>query len=354
MIRQEAEVVMDVKKIALLVGALVVAAITALMAKSMFSERGAAAPQAVAAIAETGPKILVATRPLPVGTIITADAFRFQPWPKELIQSAYFLEGTADLASLTGTVVRHAVTAGEPVTQGALVKPGDRGFMAAALGTGMRAITVPVSIQSGVAGFIFPGDRVDLVLTQEVAGGGDGPPLKAAETIISNLRVLATDQRTNSVNADGKTEVKPFASVTLEVTQRIAEKIAVAQTIGELTLSLRSIADNAAELEQAIASGAVNLPEGTDGKTERAVMTSLMSRPRDTSTSAMTGGEVSRYQRRTVPGKASAAMSARTEQPSMMPIASRPISFTDGSGSGGSVVRIARGNTVSPTPVGGN
>jgi len=345
---------MDVKKIALLVGALVVAAITALMAKSMFSERGAAAPQAVAAIAETSPKILVATRPLPVGTIITADAFRFQPWPKELIQSAYFLEGTADLASLTGTVVRHAVTAGEPVTQGALVKPGDRGFMAAALGTGMRAITVPVSIQSGVAGFIFPGDRVDLVLTQEVAGGGDGPPLKAAETIISNLRVLATDQRTNSVNADGKTEVKPFASVTLEVTQRIAEKIAVAQTIGELTLSLRSIADNAAELEQAIASGAVNLPEGTDGKTERAVMTSLMSRPRDTSTSAMTGGEVSRYQRRTVPGKASAAMSARTEQPSMMPIASRPISFTDGSGSGGSVVRIARGNTVSPTPVGGN
>ena len=117
-----------------------------------------------------GPKVLVAQRALPVGTIITADAIGFQPWPKELVQDAYFLDGEADMTKLLGTVVRFPITAGEPVTQGALVAPGDRGFLAAALGPGMRAVTVPVSAKTGVAGFVFPGDRVDLMLTQTVKG----------------------------------------------------------------------------------------------------------------------------------------------------------------------------------------
>src|SRR3546814_8625728 len=103
----------------------------------------------------------------------------------------------------------------------------------------MRAVTVAVSAASGVAGFVFPGDRVDLVLTQDVPGGGDGPALKASETIIRNLRVLATDQRTdNTVGEDGKTLVATFSTVTLEATPKIAEKIAVAQPIGKLSMSL--------------------------------------------------------------------------------------------------------------------
>ena len=108
----------------------------------------------------------------------------------------------------------------------------------------MRAVTVSVSAQSGVAGFVFPGDRVDMVLTQTV-DGNDGPALRTSETIIRNVRVLATDQRTVSEDKDGNTEVKVSSNVTLEVTPRIAEKIAVAQSIGQLSLSLRSIADNA-------------------------------------------------------------------------------------------------------------
>src|SRR4029453_2276891 len=105
------------------------------------------------------------------------------------------------------------------------VGPNDRGFLAAALSPGMRAITVPVSATTGVAGFVFPGDRVDMVLTQEVEGGGDGPALKVSETIVRNLRVLATDQRIDSKDEEGKTVVKTFATVTLEVTPRIGEKI---------------------------------------------------------------------------------------------------------------------------------
>ena len=101
-----------------------------------------------------------------------------------------------------------------------------------------------MNASTGVAGFVFPGDHVDLVLTQQVDGGGDGPPLKVSETIVRNVRVLATDQRITDKDEDGKTEVKTFSNVTFEVTPRIAEKIAVAQSIGTLSLSLRSIADN--------------------------------------------------------------------------------------------------------------
>src|SRR5689334_23736157 len=186
---------MDVKKLALLIGALVIAVVTAIMAKNMFA--GASAPQASAAPAvPVGPKVLVAKKALPVGTIIDADSFTFQPWPKELMQSAYYVEGSADgdPKKLLGTVVRYAVTAGQPVTRGSLVGPQDRGFLAAALGAGMRAITVPVNTSTGVAGFVFPGDHVDLMLTEQVEGGGDGPALKVTETIIRNIRVLATDQ----------------------------------------------------------------------------------------------------------------------------------------------------------------
>ena len=241
---------MNVKKVMLLVGALVIAVITAVMAKNMFT--GAGAAQAEASQVPTGPKILVARKALPVGTIIDQESLTYQAWPKELVQNAYYIEGApeSDMSKLLGTVVRNAITAGQPVTQGSLVGPNDRGFLAAALGPGMRAVTVPVTTTSGVAGFVFPGDRVDLVLTQEVTGGGDGPALKVSETIVRNLRVLATDQRIDSKDEEGNTVVKTFSMVTVEATPRLAEKIAVSQSLGTLSLALRSIADNTAAKRQ--------------------------------------------------------------------------------------------------------
>ncbi|MGH6781832.1 MAG: Flp pilus assembly protein CpaB, partial [Sphingomonadaceae bacterium] len=273
---------------------------------------------------------------------IDPASLRFQPWPKDLVQDAYYVKdegGEADLASLAGTVVRYAITAGQPITKGALVKPGDRGFLAAALGPGMRVVTVSVSAQSGVAGFVFPGDRIDLVLTQTVEG--DGAALKASETIIRNLRVLATDQRTTTTDEEGKTEVKTFSNVTLETTPRIAEKIAVAQTIGQLSLSLRSIADNNAELERAIASGEVKVPEGSDPKAEKQMLLAIASRPIDNDTTFVTGADVSRFQRRTVPPPQRAATGDTGGAPAAVPFMTGP------------VVRVARGNNVTVVPVGG-
>jgi pilus assembly protein CpaB len=342
---------MDVKKVALLVGALVVAVITAVMAKNMFT--GAGAQQAAAAPAvPLGPKVLVAKKALPVGTIIDAESLAYQPWPKELIQSAYYTEGQpdSDIQRLLGTVVRYQVTAGQPLTRGALVGPKDRGFLAAALGPGMRAVTVPVNTSTGVAGFVFPGDHVDMVLTQQVAGGGDGPALKVSETIVRNLRVLATDQRIDSKGDDGKTEVKTFANVTLEVTPRIAEKIAVAQSMGTLSLSLRSIADNTAELERAVAEGDVKIPANTNPAQERQMLLAIANRPIDTNTTFTTGGDVSRFQRRTVPARPEERMAQAMG--ALGRGLGQAIAGQPGAPVGGPVVRVSRGNNVTIVPVG--
>ena len=340
---------MDVKKIALLVGALLVAAVTAVMAKNMFT--GASAPEAQAASVPIGPKIMVARKALPVGTIIDAESFTFQPWPQELVQNAYYQEGQpdADMSKLMGTVVRNPITAGQPVTRGTLVGPEDRGFLAAALGPGMRAVTVPVTQTSGVAGFIFPGDRVDVVLTQDVTGGGEGPPLKVSETIIRNVRVLATDQRIDSKGEDGKTVVKTFSNVTMEATPRIAEKIAVAQSVGTLSLSLRSIADSTAELERAVASGQVKLPKGASPAEERKMLLAVANQPLDTGGTYTTGGDVSRFQRRSVPAKAAPASDPRVEAVNNLAGALRG---GEGGQPSGPTVRVSRGNTVTYVPVG--
>ena len=342
---------MDRKKLVLLLGALVVAIGSAFLARSMFTSEPA--PLAAAQEEPTGPKVLVANRALPVGTIITADAMGYQQWPEELVQDAYFIEGNSDMSQLLGTVVRFPITAGEPVTHGSLVSPGDRGFLAAALGPGMRAVTVAVSsAQSAVAGFIFPGDRVDMVLTQEVEG--EGRPLNTAETVLRNLRVLATDQATESVTDEsGQTVVRAFRTVTIEVTPKIAEKVAVAQTIGELTLVLRSISDNQAELERAIASGDVKVPDNATPEEEERILRSAMSKPNQGKSTYQTGGDVSRFQRKNIPsqndgrrgGGGRAAPAAPAASPRGMP--ARVVAPK------GPTVRVIRGKNASEVPVGG-
>ena len=345
---------MDRKKLVLLLGALIIAIGTAVAARSIFA--GASAPQAEAAVAvPVGPKVLVAQRGLPVGTIITADAIGFQQWPEGLVQDAYFIDGEADISKLLGTVVRHPITAGEPVTQGSLVAAGDRGFLAAALGPGMRAVTVPVSAKTGVGGFVFPGDRVDLVLTQTVKGA-EGSDLKTSETILSNLRVLATDQSTTQETVEGKTVVRAFRTVTLEVTPKIAEKVAAAQTIGTLSLSLRSIADSQSELERAIAEGVVNIPDDATPEEEERLLRSAMTRPSDKASTFVTGGDVSRFQRRSMPAMTSS-------RPEPMTIAAPSMGLSTPAPQGGAssapvhtgpTVRVTRGKNTTEVPVGTN
>ncbi|EMD83230.1 Flp pilus assembly protein CpaB [Pacificimonas flava] len=306
---------MDMKKVILLVGALLVAGVSAFAIRALISGgAGAPAAQAVAAALpgeqESGVHVLVAQTTLPIGTIISEEHVAFQPWPEDMVQNAYYLEeaqssvpGVEDvpparIEDVIGKVVRVSIGAGQPLSRESLVGPGESGFLAAALNPGMRAVTVPIDNISGVAGFVFPGDRVDLLLTHDI-GGESGitdaetvsDTLKVAETIARNVRVLAIDQRTSDL------EETPMSgnSVTFEVPPKMVEKIAVARMMGQLQLSLRSIKDQRQALEQAIADGSIQVGENQSTSEDLAMEFSVTQRPDQGPSTFTTGGEVSRF-----------------------------------------------------------
>lgn len=140
-----------------------------------------------------------------------------------------------NISNFEGAVVRSLLKAGEPLDKAKVVTPKEGGFMSAVLYPGMRAISVGVNVVSANAGFIFPGDRVDLLLTHEI-GSTEGNTSHVTETVTENVRVLAIDQQVNNVNN------KAFVpkTVTLEVTPKQAEEILVAQELGKISLILRS------------------------------------------------------------------------------------------------------------------
>jgi len=189
-------------------------------------------------------QILVAKRDLPIGTLLSAEDVELLDWPESALNPAYVQDG--DTSGLyEGTVVRALLTAGEPITRSSLVKQGERGFLAAVLAPGMRAVTVNLTPVSSVGGFLFPGDRVDVILTHDLErDNGDSNII--SETILQNVRVLAVDQRTDSTEQD----VAVRRTATLEVTPRMAEKFALLERVGELSLSLRGLQAQADAMEQ--------------------------------------------------------------------------------------------------------
>jgi pilus assembly protein CpaB len=180
------------------------------------------------------------------------------------------------------------------------------------------------------------------MLTQSVSG--EGQPLNATETILQNLRVLATDQKTETTtNEDGKTVVKAYRTVTLEATPKIAEKIAVAQTIGTLSLSLRSLADSQSDLDRAIAEGSLKVPDGLSKDAENKLLSKATSAIQDGPTSFVTGGDVSRFQRRSLPPQTSSAPVANAA-PGTPVAPAVPM---------GPTVRVFRGQAVTVQPIAG-
>ena len=181
-------------------------------------------------------KILVAAKDLPIGTILTPDDVAWQPWPQNGLNEAYFNGSKHKLKDVDGKVVRSPMSRGEPVTASAVISQGERGFLAAILTSGMRAVTIKLSPVAGIGGFVFPGDRVDVILTHTIEVSR-AERYTAAETVFQNVRVLAVDQR--SAVQDEKIQIGKTA--TIEVTPKMAEKVAMLEKLGVLSLSLRSL-----------------------------------------------------------------------------------------------------------------
>ena len=214
-------------------------------------------------------QVLVAARDLPPGTIMGAADVVWRDWPDSGIDANYISKGSTKAATAqkdiekakteeekaklrdrdttNGKVVRVGFAAGEPITRSSIVAPGERGYIAAALTPGMRATTVQVNNYTGVGGFARPGDRVDVILTHDVQRTAyeNGRQIRrmhtVSETVMENVRLLALNDSSEAKPADGKKKKAP-SSVTVELPPAMVERILVLDEIGDLSLSLRSLA----------------------------------------------------------------------------------------------------------------
>ncbi len=222
---------------------------------------------------------LAAARSLPAGTLARDGDFAVKTVPvSELPQGA--IPDTPDArASMRGSLIRSYLEPGTPIRAEDVLRPRDRGFIASVLRDGYRAVSIGVDAVSGVAGLVWPGDHVDLILVQDM---GEKEPLAQralSETVLTDIRVIAIDQEmVQGASADNAAAGKLARTVTLEVDPAQAQKVAVAATMGKLSLAIRS----------AVTTAEVDRPAPTFG----ADVSSVLQRPLGTKVTVLNGREI--------------------------------------------------------------
>jgi pilus assembly protein CpaB len=189
-------------------------------------------------------RVLTAARTLRPGVLLKPDDLSASALPSATVPEGARTDTPVARADLLGAMVRRTIAAGAVIVPAQVMRAGERGFLAAVLQPGKRAITVGVDAVSGTAGLIWPGDHVDLILTETI----DDPktPLGrriAGETVLHNVRVIAIDQELmQGATAPSPDLVGPSQTrtVTLEVSPENAERVAVATRLGHLSLSVIS------------------------------------------------------------------------------------------------------------------
>lgn len=192
-------------------------------------------------------KVLVARANIPLGTIVKEQDFDWQVWPSDGVRDGLItIDRSQAKQELAGSITRLPIIAGEPITEKKLVKVGDGGVLAAILPPGMRAVSTRIEQKTAVGGMILPNDHVDVILIRRQARGGGGDDY-VSDTLFRNVRVLAIGQQLEPKPGEKAAEASGTTTATLELTPKQAELLALANSMGEITLSLRSIADINAE-----------------------------------------------------------------------------------------------------------
>jgi len=202
-------------------------------------------PAKPAVVAEPAPpakaQILASAHPLRAGSLLKYDDIQ----PHEMLATAVPAGARVDTpqarADLIGSMIRRSLQPQETLLPADLLRPGDHGFLAAVLRPGMRATTVGVDAVSGTAGLIWPGDHVDVILTQVT----DDRTLPAshrasAEAVLGDVRVIAIDQQLMQGATGSSPEQGTTHTVTLEVTAAQAERVTLAERLGHLSLIVRA------------------------------------------------------------------------------------------------------------------
>ena len=235
----------------LLLTAAVIAVVTGIAALQWSNKQAGTTPSAPAPVASapgpdvTAVDVLVAREAIPVGSVLTEEMLDKQPWPGQLVLEG-FITGNATDAGIVGKIVRSPIQAREPVVMSKLANMDDAGFLAATLGENMRAITLPTDAVTGVAGYVFPGDRVDVLFVHNLADRSKNPSV--SEVLAQDVRVLAINTRevgASDAAASAASGGGTPSSVTLEVTEEMGQKMRLAEKVGTLSLALRSIRDKA-------------------------------------------------------------------------------------------------------------
>ncbi|HKY19116.1 MAG TPA: Flp pilus assembly protein CpaB [Rhizomicrobium sp.] len=233
---------MNPQRLIVLGFALVAAGGAAFLVRGMLGGGGTPPVQAKAVPVIAMSEVLVANTGLTPGQALSVEQVRWEKWPTSTVDPAFITHAAvgSEEKAVKGVVVRAQILPGQPITKTAIVQGDASGFLAATLSEGLRAISIPISVDSGAGGFILPNDRVDIILTRRPQGSS---PRGFAKTILSNLRVLAVDQ-TFRQEKDTRTVVGKTATV--EVTPEQAEVISAATLSGQLSLSLRPLSENIA------------------------------------------------------------------------------------------------------------
>lgn len=197
--------------------------------------------------------IVVAAKPLRFGIPIRPDELKEIPWPTSDLPKGAFAKVSDLFKDNERRVALAAIEENEPVLTAKITGPGQKANLAAILEPGMKAITVRVDDVVGVAGFVLPGDRVDILLTRK-----NKDTEAFADNILQNIRVLAIDQK-----ADDRLDKPSVArAVTLEVTTDQAQRVTVAQKVGTLTMVLRPVGEGSIEAGKRISSSQLAASSG--------------------------------------------------------------------------------------------
>jgi pilus assembly protein CpaB len=190
--------------------------------------------------------VLIANNDINTGATVSPQDMRWQAWPAGAAGPVFIRKSDRPDAinQLAGSIARGPFFEGEPVREAKLIKADGSGYMAAILPTGMRAVSIDISPETGAGGFILPNDHVDVILTRrdrEAEKSNGGIEVRVAETILSNMRVLAIDQTVEEKNGQ---RVVVGKTATLEVSPVQAEMLTVSRQLGTLSLALRSLVDS--------------------------------------------------------------------------------------------------------------
>ena len=230
---------MDVKKIAVIMVALLAGGAAFYLTLTGQEEPAEAPAPIVQAVVEDTINVRVAVADIMRGDLINDDTTRWVEWPKRLVnESTLYVtdEGDGGFEAVNGSVARVSFTAGEPIVESKIVRPGSRGLMAALLTPGMRAVSMQVRPETASGGFILPGDHVDII---ETRSSGRNTATKGV-TLFEDIRVLAV----NDIFAENvEAPVIEGVNITLEMTPLDAEAFVAARNGGSLSLVLRSIHD---------------------------------------------------------------------------------------------------------------